>query len=193
VHLLKAKKISSKEYARWTERLEPIEDDILYSREGERFGIAACVPAETRLCISQRMMVFRISSAHYPRFVMWLLNSGPIYGQALQDVIGAAAPHVNISTIRNFFLAMPSRDEQKRITYHIESELRPIHIAVTRIEREIDLLREYRTRLVADVVTGKLDVREAAMRLPEERPPDTLENDADHSDEIESADEEAIV
>jgi type I restriction enzyme S subunit len=43
------------------------------------------------------------------------------------------------------------------------------------------------------VVTGKLDVREAAMRLPEERPPDTLENDADHSDEIESADEEAIV
>jgi len=145
--LLKAKKISSKEYARWTERLEPIEDDILYSREGERFGIAACVPAGTRLCISQRMMVFRISSAHYPRFVMWLLNSGPIYCQALQDVIGAAAPHVNISTIRNFFLAMPSHDEQKEITYHIESELRPVHIAVTRIEREIDLLREYRTRL----------------------------------------------
>ena len=36
------------------------------------------------------------------------------------------------------------------------------------LEREIDLLREYRTRLVADVVTGKLDVREAAARLPEE-------------------------
>ncbi len=35
-------------------------------------------------------------------------------------------------------------------------------------EREIDLLREYRTRLIADVVTGKLDVREAAARLPDE-------------------------
>jgi len=33
---------------------------------------------------------------------------------------------------------------------------------------EIDLLREYRTRLIADVVTGKLDVREAAARLPDE-------------------------
>ena len=35
-------------------------------------------------------------------------------------------------------------------------------------QREIDLLREYRTRLIADVVTGKLDVREAAAKLPEE-------------------------
>ena len=41
-------------------------------------------------------------------------------------------------------------------------------IAISRLEREIDLLREYRTRLVADVVTGKLDVREAAKRLPDE-------------------------
>ena len=38
---------------------------------------------------------------------------------------------------------------------------------IARLEREIELLREYRTRLVADVVTGKLDVREAAARLPE--------------------------
>ncbi len=35
-------------------------------------------------------------------------------------------------------------------------------------QREISLLREYRTRLIADVVTGKLDVREAAARLPDE-------------------------
>lgn len=34
------------------------------------------------------------------------------------------------------------------------------------IEREIDLMREYRARLTANVVTGKLDVREAAARLP---------------------------
>ena len=37
-----------------------------------------------------------------------------------------------------------------------------------RARREIGLLREYRTRLIADVVTGKLDVREAAAKLPDE-------------------------
>ena len=39
--------------------------------------------------------------------------------------------------------------------------------AITRARRQIELLREYRTRLIADVVTGKLDVREAAASLPE--------------------------
>ena len=68
-----------------------------------------------------------------------------------------------------------------------------MNTAITRLEREIELLREYRTRLVADVVTGKLDVREAAARLPEEAAPDTAEDDTDLSDETEAADEEAVV
>jgi type I restriction enzyme S subunit len=63
--------------------------------------------------------------------------------------------------------------------------------AISRLEREIDLLHEYRTRLVADVVTGKLDVREAAARLPDEAPPDTVENDTDLDDRINPTDEEA--
>ena len=46
---------------------------------------------------------------------------------------------------------------------------KPSNTAIERAQREITLLRRiYRTRLIADVVTGKLDVREAAARLPEE-------------------------
>ena len=51
--------------------------------------------------------------------------------------------------------------------------------AISRLKREIDLLREYRTRLVADVVTGKLDVRAAAASLPNEAPPATAEDETD--------------
>jgi hypothetical protein len=43
-----------------------------------------------------------------------------------------------------------------------------VSAAVSDAQREISLLRAYRTRLVADVVTGKLDVREVAARLPDE-------------------------
>ena len=45
-------------------------------------------------------------------------------------------------------------------------------------QRQIDLLREYRTRLIADVVTGKLEVRAAAAMLPEE-PDDAVAVEAD--------------
>ena len=54
------------------------------------------------------------------------------------------------------------------IVAHIERETEALNTAISRFEREIELLREYRTRLVADVVTGKLDVREAAAKLPDE-------------------------
>ena len=42
--------------------------------------------------------------------------------------------------------------------------------AIAGARREVALLREYRTRLIADVVTGKLDVRDAAAGLPEVDP-----------------------
>ena len=63
-------------------------------------------------------------------------------------------------------LMIPPLKEQIEIATGINIETAPINVAIERLNREIDLLREYRTRLVADVVTGKLDVREAAARLP---------------------------
>ena len=44
----------------------------------------------------------------------------------------------------------------------------PTDTTISRARRRIELLQEYRTRLVADVLTGQLDVREAAKNLPEE-------------------------
>jgi type I restriction enzyme S subunit len=65
-------------------------------------------------------------------------------------------------------VALPPRVEQRNILTGVAEELSGVNTAASRLDREIEFLREYRTRLVADVVTGKLDVREAAKRLPEE-------------------------
>jgi type I restriction enzyme S subunit len=73
--------------------------------------------------------------------------------------------------------------------HFVENETHKVKIAISRLEREIELLREYRTRLVADVVTGKLDVREAAARLPDEVTPDAVEEAADDLDDGGNLDE----
>jgi len=88
-------------------------------------------------------------------------------------------------------VALPSA-EQEAIVAFIQSETSGLNTAGSRLEREIELLREYRTRLVADVVTGKLDVREAAARLPDQAQLDSIEDDTDLSDPTEIADEEAV-
>jgi type I restriction enzyme S subunit len=92
----------------------------------------------------------------------------------------------------NFSVPLPPVPEQVRINEQLRSELAGLNSAVSRLEREIDLLREYRNRLVADVVTGKLDVREGATQLPEEVAP-TTEVETDLTTDPEVADEESVV
>ena len=78
-----------------------------------------------------------------------------------------------VERVLNLWLPVPPAGEQARIARHIEEKTAGIALTVERNHMEIRLLREYRTRLIADVVTGKLDVREAAACLPEE--PDDIE------------------
>ena len=68
---------------------------------------------------------------------------------------------------------VPSPSEQKAILEWLDIELKTLNDATGKSYSEIDLLREYRTRLVADVVTGQLDVR--ALKLPVMEDDDELE------------------
>jgi type I restriction enzyme S subunit len=86
----------------------------------------------------------------------------------------------------------PPVDEQFAIVAFYLEATADLTAAISRLEREIKLLREYRTRLVADVVTGKLDVREAATRLPEKTAPDITEDETELSIDPEATDEEAV-
>jgi type I restriction enzyme S subunit len=89
---------------------------------------------------------------------------------------GGTQPNLNTGIVKRIVCPLPPLEEQRQILKHIEIHSSPINTAIGRTEREIDLLREYRTTLTAEVVTGKLDVREAAKRLPDEAvetlPPD---------------------
>ena len=82
-----------------------------------------------------------------------------------QYSISAAQPGLSVEKVLNLFLAAPSHAEQASIAEHIQKHASESTNAINRTRREIALLSEYRTRLVADVVTGKLDVREAATEL----------------------------
>lgn len=106
-------------------------------------------------------------------------------------ISGAAQPKLTQDRLMSISIAVAPPEEQVTIVNQTSEQTRPLVTAISRLEREIELLREYRTRLVADVVTGKLDVRAATAGLPDEAPPDTAEDDADLGFDSEAADEEA--
>ena len=126
-------------------------------------------------------------------FLFSFLRSPAVINFLRQEVTGTTIFNLSLASIRSLPIALPPVDEQLKIASAIEGMIAPIGTAISRLEREIELLREYRTRLVADVVTGKFDVREAAARLPVEVAPDTTEDNTDLRLDPESADEEAAV
>ena len=83
-------------------------------------------------------------------------------------ISGAAQPKLTQDRLMNISIAVPPRIEQDEILASANAETSRLTVAIDRARRQVELIQEYRTRLIADVVTGKLDVREAAARLPNE-------------------------
>ncbi len=98
---------------------------------------------------------------------------------------------------RNDAYAMPlpycGADEQGAIAAYLESRLETLNRLQSAASGQIDLIREYRSRLISDVVTGKLDVRGLAAGLEDEPiEPEDLSDDIDSGDMPEE-DELALV
>ena len=108
----------------------------------------------------------------------------------------SAVPGVDRKDLFDINLAVPLPHEQDAIVAGIVSASAELTGAIEAAHREIGLLREYRIRLIADVVTGKLDVRVAAAKLPEENdkpePLDDAEVLVEGGEESEDPDFDAV-
>jgi type I restriction enzyme S subunit len=170
--------------------------DVLMTEGGDpdKLGRGCVWNAQVAPCLHQNH-VFAVrpnQSQLEPLFLSALM--GTRYARAYFESTAKQTTNLastNKTKIGQFQVLLPHVDEQRRILMGLNKETDPVNITVSRLEREIDFLREYRTRLVADVVTGKLDVREAAARLPMEAPTDIGEDAADANIDPETGEEEA--
>ena len=69
--------------------------------------------------------------------------------------------HIYSNQLRYLWVAIPPMNEQQAVSQYIDEKTSTIRTTITQASRQIELMEEYRTRLIADVVTGKIDVREA--------------------------------
>ena len=96
-----------------------------------------------------------------------LLSSvGQTHGQV--SLYGGTKDGLSLDDVKNYPILLPPRNEQEAAVQWIEGKLSALVKIDDSTKRELEMVREYRTRLIADVVTGKFDVRAAAARLPDE-------------------------
>lgn len=151
-------RLDEKEYKHRIRRLSLDKDDIVYGREGERWGLACIVPESNKYCLGQRMMQFRCNEHIVPMFIMWALNSKNIYVQGCFDTLGSTSPHVNISTIINYEIPIPSYEEQNKLASFLEEKCSRIDKLIALKQQKIEKLQQYKKSLIYEYVTGKKEV-----------------------------------
>ena len=146
------------------------EKEIIVVRSGAYTADSAIIPQDYAGSITGYDMVVTAIGAQ-PEFVAMALLCSYLRDDQLIIVSSRSAqPHLNAEELGSSVLLLPPRSEQNAIVDYLDRKTAVIAANDERANRQIDLLREYRTRLISDVVTGKLDVRDAAGALPEVDP-----------------------
>ncbi|MDR7664325.1 restriction endonuclease subunit S [Methanosarcina sp. Z-7115] len=160
--------ISAEQFSQM-QRYRVFTGDVLVSVMGT-VGRVAVVPenAEPGI-INPRLVRYRPDTTRVKSRYLQLAMQGTTSQVQLREAAkGTTMEGLNMQILGKLVLAIPPLNEQDTILneWHTKSEV--LVFTENNVRSEISLLREYRTRLIADVVTGKLDVREAVANLPEE-------------------------
>lgn len=152
---------------------------LVFPKRGGAIFTNRVAIVESNCFLDPNLMGWQISGRFNPHYVALLLKTRTLAD--LADV--SSVPQINNHHISPLQFPAPPIVEQLAIVAWLDRGLNPLTTAIARTEREIALMQEYRTCLTADIVTGKLDVREAAAKLPEEKPEEVEEAGAEDPEE----------
>jgi len=135
--------------------------DVLICRLGDPVARACIAPnLGCQMITSVDVCILKSADHVLPQFIVHILSSSPFLKWVGSLVRGSTRDRVSRSMLGSFSVPLPPYEEQVLICKTLDGDLAQIDQAIDEAMKEIDLVREYRDRLIADVVTGQIDVRD---------------------------------
>lgn len=154
-------------YEVWTSRAVPEAGDVIFTREAP-VGEAAVIPDGRRVALGQRTVLMKVRrEVMDPQFLVYQVYAGLPRRRISLATQGSTVGHFNMDDIGWMRVAVPDIEVQRQLVSKIENANSGANEVIDKMQSEIALLQEFRTRLVADVVTGQVDVRAIAATLPD--------------------------
>lgn len=135
--------------------------DVVVVRAGYP-GRAAVVSDELEGANCASILILREPTLTQPEFLASFLNSSLGRAQVKLAQYGAAQEQINVGDVVNFVMPVPPLSEQQEISERVSLQTAAIDALITKSTKTIETLREYRSALITDAVTGKIDVRGVA-------------------------------
>lgn len=168
--------------------------DVLVTKDSEDWkdiGVPALVEyAADDLVCGYHLAMLRPKGKLDGGYLSYALRNSHVAWQCQVAAVGVTRYGLSQNAIKSVRIPLPPLSEQAAIAQFLTHTNYRISRHCATVKREIDLLHEYRTRLISDVVTGKMDVREAAAHFPQDDPlaPDAnCQNGTELADQVRSA------
>jgi type I restriction enzyme S subunit len=117
----------------------------------------AFLPDKDGICVSEILVFTPNSDLITNEFLFQRILTKGFIDIVDGSTYGAKMPRAGWDFIGNMrFVYPPTTEEQKRIVEHIKTETKTLDIAISKAEREIELIKEYREAMIAEAVTGKM-------------------------------------
>lgn len=154
-------------YEVWTSRAVPEAGDVIFTREAP-VGEAAVIPDGRRVALGQRTVLMKVRREIMdPQFLVYQVYAGLPRRRISLATQGSTVGHFNMDDIGWMRVAVPDIEVQRQLVSKIENANSGANEVIDKMQSEIALLQEFRTRLAADVVTGQVDVRAIAATMPD--------------------------
>lgn len=139
-------------------------EDLVITMMGTT-GKAQIVPDSIQEGIMDSHLIrLRFNEKVIPKFMEILINSSDyVSGEITYFGKGAIMQGLNSGIIKNLILAIPPFHEQEKILNYLDIEISKTNLTIQKIQKNIELLEEYKKSLIHHVITGKVDVREVAL------------------------------
>ena len=136
--------------------------DVLFARSGATVGKTFLYEYENdKACFAGYLIRFRPDFKEIvPRYLYLYTKSG-LYKLWVQSIfIQSTIQNISAERYKNLVITLPPKKQQKEIVAYIEKETSKIDRTIELYKSQIELIKEYRTSLIASAVTGKIDVRD---------------------------------
>jgi type I restriction enzyme S subunit len=149
-------------------------NDILFVIAGATIGKAAIItdefiPSNT----NQAVCFIRLKKNVLPELILNQLQASYIKNKMAVESVVAAQPNISMEKIGNFQIFLPPMHEQVLLLKFVQEEANNFNTLISKYQKQIELMQEYRTSLISQAVTGKIDVREWQPKKQQEHEPTT--------------------
>jgi type I restriction enzyme S subunit len=144
-------------------REEVKENDVLIATVGATAGKCCIVPKNSEFFIAQNVIGFRCNSQMDSLFFYYMIESTYFKDSLLAINKSNTIDNLKVSVFINNYCIVPPTDEQIILSKLISDNIDKITKLTRKLNQEIELLKEYKTTLISEVVTGKVDVRDVVL------------------------------